>query len=205
MSILLRGSIAFSATSFVEMRNFSFLPNPVTVNQGDTIRWRNTSGSTHTSTSGNPCTPNSIWDTGNVTSGDTSIPVAFPTVGSFPYFCIPHCPSMAGQVIVQGVGVEERGGLPPTGISHSSINPNPFQGSAVIHYSLPKETHVKIEVFDLSGRRVRTLRNSVEESGEKGVEWNGRDDGYQRLNSGIYFIRIETSRFQSVMKTTLLR
>src|SRR3989304_3291921 len=110
--ILCRVVLTHSAMVEVQMTGIrTFSPDPAMINQGDTIQWRNTSSSVHTSTSGTSCTANFIWDSGNVSPGGTySRP--FTSAGNFPYFCIPHCDDgMTGTVIVQGVGVEEKDDL----------------------------------------------------------------------------------------------
>ena len=133
------------------------------------------------------------------------MPVVFPTAGFFLYFCIYQCDSMVGLVVVGNFpGVEERE-IPSYRFNLFSVTPNPFIGSTTIRYSLPTESPVKMEVYDVVGRRVKTLRIFLEEAGEKEVEWDGRDERGQRLNTGIYFIRMETFGFQSVQKVILLQ
>ena len=204
--MLLGVSSVYSATVEVTVSSWSFSPPTVNINQGDSIRWTSDS-SLHTTTSGSSCTPSGIWDYAFSGFGDTFIR-QFTTVDTFPYFCIPHCGiNMTGTVIVQGVGVEEdsQTGTPSSKFEILQNRPNPFRGSTNIRYSLAERSPVKIEVFDLVGRRVRTLVNSHQQAGQKQVEWNGEDDLGQPLNTGIYFIRYETPNFKSVQKLIHLR
>jgi len=77
---------------------FSFSPQTVTIMPGDTVRWVWAEGG-HTTTSGTSCTPDGRWDSGLLAMGAT-FEVVFPAPGSFPYYCIPHCPPMTGTVVV---------------------------------------------------------------------------------------------------------
>src|SRR5947209_1106227 len=74
-----------------------FMPSTVTIHPGDTVQWT-WSSSGHSTTSGTPCTPNGLWDSGIQNQGHT-FSRTFNTVGSFPYFCTPHCDfGMTGMV-----------------------------------------------------------------------------------------------------------
>ncbi len=83
--------------------------------------------------------------------------------------------------------------------------PNPFNPSTVINYSIPEESHVRIDVFNVIGQRVSTLVNSSQKSGNYSISWNASD-----LASGVYFYSIRASdnsgkTFFSVKKTMLLK
>jgi plastocyanin len=91
-----------AATVVVQMTsNLRFVPADVTINVGDTIRWNNNSGITHTTTSGTNCTADGLWSA-NVNSGQIFERV-FTEAGVFPYFCaVPsHCQlGMVGTITV---------------------------------------------------------------------------------------------------------
>jgi plastocyanin len=99
-------------TTTIQMTGASnFTPANVTVSAGDTVRWVNSSGLTHTTTSGMCCTGNGTWNSGNMGNGaqfrvvfgpGTNGPgiVHVDATGSFPYFCIPHGAMMTGTVTV---------------------------------------------------------------------------------------------------------
>src|SRR5262245_17278640 len=67
---------------------FFFSPSSVTIHPGDTVRWTFSSGG-HSTTSGSPGMPNSLWDSG-IRSQGAVFDHTFPSVGTFPYYCIPH-------------------------------------------------------------------------------------------------------------------
>ncbi len=78
--------------------------------------------------------------------------------------------------------------------------PNPFNPSTNIRFALPKESHVKLTVFDVTGREIVTLVNDNLNAGVHTVEWSAKD-----LASGMYLYRIEAGSFVKVNKMILLK
>jgi hypothetical protein len=96
------------------------------------------------------------------------------------------------------------GSPPVTALSLSPPRPNPFSGSTAIRYALPHGGAVRLEVFDLAGRRVRTLVAASQTAGPHEVSWDGRANGGQRLGAGLYLCRLELAG-QGVRTTKLLK
>ena len=78
--------------------------------------------------------------------------------------------------------------------------PNPFNHSTIIRYGLPKPSHVKIEIFDILGRRVATLLKKEIQAGYHVIEFDG-----SQLSSGIYLYRIQADNFVDVKKMVLIK
>jgi plastocyanin len=72
----------------------AYVPNPVTLSVGTTIKWINTDNVAHTVSS-----QNNVWESGNIAPGAT-YSRTFPSAGSFPYYCVYH-PLMVGIITVQ--------------------------------------------------------------------------------------------------------
>jgi subtilisin family serine protease len=72
------------------------------------------------------------------------------------------------------------------------VTPNPFRGLGSVRFELPSAGHARVEVFDVTGRRVRTLTDGARSSGPHAVSWDGRDDRGAQLGGGIYFVRLTT-------------
>lgn len=72
--------------------------------------------------------------------------------------------------------------------------PNPFREATRITYGLPGPSPVRLEVFDVLGRRVRTLVATDQRTGFHHATWDGRDDRGRRVASGTYLYRLHTSR-----------
>ena len=81
--------------------------------------------------------------------------------------------------------------------------PNPFRESTRIDLELPVSEPVRIEIFDLTGRLVRTLHDDPLPAGRHDLVWDGRADGGERLPCGVYLVRAragnETIRRQLVL------
>jgi len=87
-------------THDVSMTNSLFSPADITINEGDTIRWTNNDTRTHTSTSGTNGVPDGIWNSGDVTPGNTYERV-FNAAGTYPYYCHYHfAMGMTGTITV---------------------------------------------------------------------------------------------------------
>lgn len=71
--------------------------------------------------------------------------------------------------------------------------PNPFQRSASIRYELQRASDVRLDVYDLAGRRVRTLVSGTVSVGTHTIAWNGMDDGGRRVSPGVYLLRLEAA------------
>ena len=78
--------------------------------------------------------------------------------------------------------------------------PNPFNVETVFHYELPRPEHVRLAVFDLTGRTVAVLSDGAVESGEHEVRFNG-----ENLPSGMYLVRMQAGDFHQTRKIVLLK
>jgi parallel beta-helix repeat protein len=84
--------------------------------------------------------------------------------------------------------------------------PNPFNPTTTIQFQLSESDRVTLKVYDILGREVRTLMDGeVKDAGYHAVIWNARDGGGKSLPSGVYFIRLQTSRLSEIHKTMLLK
>jgi hypothetical protein len=70
--------------------------------------------------------------------------------------------------------------------------PNPCRRSAEIRFALPREGAARLEVFDLSGRRVARLADGARTAGEHSVRWDLRARDGTALGAGLYFCRLST-------------
>tara|TARA_B100000073_G_scaffold140213_1_gene115410 strand:+ start:555 stop:3908 length:3354 start_codon:yes stop_codon:yes gene_type:complete len=83
--------------------------------------------------------------------------------------------------------------------------PNPFNPNTKIIYNMPKKEFVKITIYDMLGREVKTLVNEIQNAGLKTVHWNGLNDNNKKLSSGLYLYYIETENFRKTKKMLLLK
>jgi hypothetical protein len=83
--------------------------------------------------------------------------------------------------------------------------PNPFNAETIIEYTLPEDCHVNITVYNVLGRKVRSLVSGYQLAGHETVVWDGKDDMSQEVASGVYFYAIEAGDFKQVKKMVLLK
>lgn len=78
----------------------------------------------------------------------------------------------------------------PTKLVLAQNDPNPFSERTEIAYSLPAEGDVKLIIYDLAGRAVRTLVDERQRPGEKVVHWDGKDETGTPVAGGVYFYKL---------------
>jgi hypothetical protein len=88
----------------------------------------------------------------------------------------------------------------PTKFELSQNYPNPFNPSTTIRFSLPKETQLKINIYNMLGELVRTIAEGNYEAGYHKITVNAAD-----LPSGAYIYRIESPEFVQVKKMVLIK
>ena len=84
--------------------------------------------------------------------------------------------------------------------------PNPFNPSTVIPFALPgAAAHVRLQVYNLLGQRVRTLLTGPMGAGFHTIVWNGRDDAGRQVAAGLYISELRTAQFRQTRKMTLVK
>ena len=78
--------------------------------------------------------------------------------------------------------------------------PNPFNPTTTISYSIPDESHVTITLFNCLGKEVTNLVDENLQAGDHQSVINGN-----KLTSGMYFVRMQTGKYSSTIKITLLK
>jgi hypothetical protein len=101
-----------------------------------------------------------------------------------------------GSVVVSN---EDEVGIPTAFELHQNY-PNPFNPSTTIQYDVRESVHVRVAVYDVTGRLVTELVNGVTPAGTHRVEWNANG-----LASGVYLYRIDAGSFSAVRTLTLLK
>ena len=104
---------------------------------------------------------------------------------------------------------EESGFAAPADFELAPSYPNPFRlaqnRELTISYQLVKPSEVVLQIFDLMGRRIRTLMHGRQNAGAYTLAWNGRDEQNALAPSGIYFMQLRVGSLQQTKKITLMR
>jgi 5'-nucleotidase len=109
-----------------------------------------------------------------------------------------------GCNVVTGIGFNQFTGI----IKNFELKqnyPNPFNPETTIPFTLSRNNYVVLEVYDILGRKIRTLVNAQLSAGDYKFTWNSRDDRGQLVASGIYFYRITAGDKRAVKRMTLTR
>ncbi len=110
------------------------------------------------------------------------------------------------SVWLTAVGVEEQSDEVPKSFSMTLLQSNPSPGTVEIRYGLPHRTVVRLGIYDITGKQVRTLEEGINhDPGYRTITWSGIDDKGQAVAMGIYFVRMETSHYTATRKFTLIR
>lgn len=118
-----------------------------------------------------------------------------------------------GGAVVQGFGAtdvnelftlpslsaDENAGMPHSYSLHQNY-PNPFNPSTRIEYELPQAENVRLTIHDILGREIRTLMKEQLPAGRHVLDFSAEE-----LPSGVYFYRIQTSRFTATRKMILIQ
>ncbi len=83
--------------------------------------------------------------------------------------------------------------------------PNPFSPATTIAFELSQPERVTIMVFDVAGRKVRTLQDGMMGAAQHVVRWSGLDDAGQRVAPGVYFCRLVAGKVVQTTRLSLMR
>ena len=112
-----------------------------------------------------------------------------------------HGRSMYKIDLSQVVGIEQVTAETPEAFSLEQNYPNPFNPSTRIRYNVMRTGRIVIEVFDITGKKVRTLLDNTQSPGSYEVEFNAGS-----LSSGVYYYSLRAGdALQGVKRMTLLK
>ena len=82
--------------------------------------------------------------------------------------------------------------------------PNPARGAMQLVVRSPREETQRLEIFDLTGRRIRRLESGVFAAGVRRVAWDGRDDSGSRAPSGVYEVLLSSEASRARTRITFI-
>ena len=106
------------------------------------------------------------------------------------------------MTVTTWVGVDEE--LPLATVFFGAV-PNPFNPTTSLHFSLPRESHVDLKIYDVAGRLVREVVSGSRPAGPNEVRWDGKDSAGQEIASGTYFARLIVDEQIEIKSLTLVR
>jgi len=118
----------------------------------------------------------------------------------------------SGNLCIKGLTIQEYNSdiiMVQSGIPHTfellQNYPNPFNNSTFITYRLNRSTRVVLTVYDITGRKVITLKDKIEDAGEKFVNWNGKNIKGEDVSSGVYIYSLKTDNHIFSKRMVLIR
>ena len=94
----------------------------------------------------------------------------------------------------------------PTKFALSDNYPNPFNPTTNISFSIPMQTDVQINIYNIMGQLVANVTNEQLNAGTYSMQWNGTDQSGNMLPSGLYFYELEAgNEFRQIKKMTLVK
>jgi hypothetical protein len=85
------------------------------------------------------------------------------------------------------------------------VNPNPAKTKVTICYSLSAEGKISLQLYDISGRLVKTLVNESKQTGIYSVIWNGTNDNNRKIGEGVYFCILKTDEKSLKQKILMVK
>jgi len=175
------GKFVFATTHTVNVANFSFNPNALSVMVGDTIIFQHMGG-THTTTSVSVPSGAATWNSDINVSNPTFI-YAVTVAGAYSYVCTPHADmGMAGGFVATSP------------VSVANLNSSELEFSAGINADRqafvridnPVNADVQIQIMDITGKSVANVFSGPLGAGETILKTD-----MSAFNTGIYFVRME--------------
>jgi hypothetical protein len=104
-------------------------------------------------------------------------------------------------VVINGiVGVDDDASGLPTEFSVAQNYPNPFNARTSISFTLPQQSDVKVEVYNLLGQKTTTIAEGLMPAGNHTVTWDASD-----VASGVYYYKISAGDYSAIRMMTLLK
>jgi len=95
--------------------------------------------------------------------------------------------------------------LQPVSFALFQNYPNPFNPNTTIKYQLAERIKVRLEIFNILGQKIKTLVQTVQNTGLHQVVWDGKNDNGKQVSSSVFIYRIKADSFNKTRKMILIR
>ncbi len=125
-------------------------------------------------------------------------------------FDLDYARQMVGDVLAlllgfQANSIPDHAGTVPARTKLVGNFPNPFNPKTTISFALSGEEHVRLSVYDLSGRVVKTLIDGPMSASVHDVVWDGKNDNGDRIASGVYFYKLVAGGYSATEKMVMIK
>jgi hypothetical protein len=113
-----------------------------------------------------------------------------------------HTGDMMLRATVSYSGIEENEGAGKEEVY--SISPNPVVNRSIISYTIKENSKVSLKIYDIAGKEVKTIANDMQTAGVKKIEWDARDNAGKKINSGVYFCKMQINNKEVSTKSLII-
>lgn len=106
---------------------------------------------------------------------------------------------------IAGSDAPDEQGVIPESFALLTCHPNPFPVETTIKCGLPHPSIVTIEVYDLAGRRIRTIHDGLLNAGFHHLTWDGSNDTGRDVSAGVYYVKMTAGGFEKVTRVARMR
>ena len=143
------------------------------------------------------------WNGGSFTQISGSVSISDIQVSG--YFGSELSCDTGGPIVLTPSLSNDENNLTPNKHTLLSAYPNPFNPSTQIRYYLANTESVNIIIYDVMGRKVKSVINNMQNAGLRSVIWNSTDDLGQNVPAGMYFYSIQAGEYMRARKIILLK
>ncbi len=117
------------------------------------------------------------------------------------------CPMGPAKLADNDINMEtgSTASLLPNEFKLHANRPNPFNPITAVLYEVPVAAHVKIDIYNILGQKVKTLVDEVKTPGTHEVLWNGTDERGLQVSTGIYLYNMQAGEFRQSRKMMLMK
>ena len=113
--------------------------------------------------------------------------------------------SQVGEFVLNNTLLSTNSEIIPEVFALHQNYPNPFNPITQIRYDLPETKYVSINIYDVMGRKIKSLVNSIQDAGYRSIHWNAMSDLGQPVSGGMYIYTIQAGEFRQTNKMVLLK
>lgn len=113
------------------------------------------------------------------------------------WFVLMGTEAASGSLAQANRGEPQASPSTPAAFALHTIQPNPFSRATTVRFALPRPVTLRLDVFDLLGRRVRTLADGEYPAGEHGIPWDGTDGDGRAVLPGVYLCRMVAGPYRA--------
>ena len=190
-------------THTITLSGVAFSPSTLTIEEGDTVVWQNSSGFHNVNGSATDYPSNPVgFFSGDPAAAPFTFEFIFNTPGDYSYHCDQH--GVPGSGMIGSITVNASTSVEnelPDGLVIDSAYPNPFRSSTAVELTLDRPQSVRVVVYDALGREIVVLHDGPLATGAPiRFDWT---PGGER--SGVYLIELEGETFRTTRKVILVR